>query len=196
MQEALDSRDDLSRPGPHDVRSGSVSRPYGLVGHFSHKSLLVICDTTIIKMDPLGAAASVLTVASAAYKVGQLIRSVKNAPDEIVALSNQIADLKLVIEEIESLDRDSNLQRKSSETLTKLLISLRIKFDSLDGYVEELLDVQKYNNLQTQRIKWATIYKKRAKRLQAELRDMQQNLGTVLAARSTYETAGAGRSEF
>lgn len=194
MGEAPANRDSLSHPGPYVDRG--VSRHPGLVGHFSHKSLILVCDTTVIQMDPLGAAASALTVASPAHKLGQLIRSTKNAPDEIIALSNQVADLKLVIEEVECLDRESNLQRRSSETLTKLLIGVRIKFDHLDGFVEELLDVQKYNNLQVQRIKWATYYKKRSKKLQAELRDMQQNLGTVLAARSTYEFVGAWEPKF
>lgn len=189
MAEAPANGVHLSHPGPHV--HGGVPRLPRLVGQFSHKSLIVLCDTTIIKMDPFGAAASALTVASAAYKLGQLIRSTKNAPDEIIALSNQVADLKLVIEEVECLDRDSNLQRRSSEALSKLLIGVRIKFDHLDGFVEELLDVQKYNSLQIQRIKWATSYKKRSKRLQAELRDMQQNLGTVLAARSTYGIVSA-----
>ena len=126
--------------------------------------------------------------------MGQLIQSAKKAPDEIIGLSNQVADLKLVIEEAETLDRDSNLQIKSSESLTKLLIGIRIKFDYLDGFVEELLDVQRFNNPQVQRIKWATTYKKRSKKLWAELRDMQQNLITVLAARSTYEIARAQKS--
>ena len=80
-------------------------------------------------MDP---AASALTLASAAYKLAQLIKLVKNAPDEMIALSNQVADLKLVVEEAEWLDRDINLERNSSETLTKLLIGVRIKFRSLE----------------------------------------------------------------
>lgn len=192
MPEVSDSVDNLSRPGP-PLNNGGPRRS-GLVGRFSHKSLIVICDTTIIRMDPLGATASALTVASAVHKLGQLIQSAKNAPDEIIRLSNQVADLKLVIEEAESLDRDSNLQMKSSETLTKLLIGIRIKFDYLDDFVEELLDVQRFNSPQVQRIKWATTYKKRSSKLQAELRDMQQNLITVLAARSTYEIARAQES--
>ena len=185
MPEVSGSLDNLSRPEPPFNSRGP--RYSGLVAHFSHHSLLVICYTTIIRMDPLGATASALTVASAVRKLGQLIQSAKNAPDEIVHLSNQVADLKLVIEEAESLDRDSNLQMKASETLTKLLIGIRSKFDYLNGFVEELLDVQRFNSPQVQRIKWATTYQKRSKKLQAELRDMQQNLITVLAARSTYE---------
>ena len=192
MPEVFDSVENLSHPGPPFNSRGP--RYSGLVAHFSHKSLIVICDTTIIRMDPLGATASALTVASAVYKLGHLIQSAKNAPDEIIRLSNQVADLKLVIEEAESLDRDSNLQIKSSESLTKLLIGIRIKFDYLDSFVEELLDVQRLNSLQVQRIKWATTYKKRSKELQAELRDMQQNLITVLAARSTYELVRAQKS--
>ena len=192
MPEVSDRVDNLSRPDP-PFNSGGP-RYSGLVAHFSHKSLIVICDTTIISMDPLGATASALTVASAVHKLAQLIQSTKNAPDEIIRLSNQVADLKLVIEEAESLDRDSNLQMKSSESLTKLLIGIRIKFDYLDGFVEELLNVQKFKSPQVQRIKWATVYKKRSTKLQAEMRDMQQNLITVLAARSTYENARAQKS--
>ncbi|KAI9832146.1 MAG: hypothetical protein M1819_004497 [Sarea resinae] len=136
-------------------------------------------------MDPVGFAASLLTLVSAFGKLGRLIKSMHNAPDELIALSNEVADLKIVLSDVEMLDRETNLVRTTSESLTKLLISARIKLNNLDKFVDELINIRPDDTVSAQRIKWAVSKRKKAKELQEELRDIRINLGTILAARST-----------
>ena len=93
-------------------------------------------------MEPLGAVASLATVLSVVSNLNQLIRSLRSAPDELLALGNEVADLDLVLSEIESLDRNRNHVRESSYTLTKLLIKARILLDSVNRLICKFLLVE------------------------------------------------------
>ena len=72
-------------------------------------------------MEALGLASAIITVLSASATLADIVHSIKNAPIELIALSNEVADLKLVVSEVEALDRNCNLVRESSESLTKVL---------------------------------------------------------------------------
>lgn len=130
-------------------------------------------------------AASVITLLSASGSLANVVRSMHNAPAELKSLSNESEDLKLVISEIESLDRESNLICKSSETLTKLLITARIKANDLHQFVESLgPGAPNITYSKRQRLKWVAAKKMTAQRLQEELRSVRQNICITLAARS------------
>lgn len=108
-----------------------------------------------------------------------------------MALSNEVADLKLVISEVEALDRNCNLVRKSSESLTKTLLSARITLDHLAQFVDDSIRPREdgkalASRYAAQRFKWAFSQKKTAKRLQRELRAIRLNIGILLAAQSRY----------
>ena len=93
-------------------------------------------------MEPLGAEASLATVLSVVGNLNQLIRSLRSAPDELLALGNEVTDLDLVLSEIESLDRNRNYVRESSDTLTKLLIRARILLDGVNRLIWKFLVVE------------------------------------------------------
>ena len=142
-------------------------------------------------MEALGVASGILTALSATADLASLVQSIKNAPIELIALSNEVADLKLVISEVEALDRNCNLVRKSSESLTKILLSARITFDHFAHFIDNILqsheDGKKLaSRAATQRFRWAISQKKTAKRLQRELRAIRLNIGILLAAQSRW----------
>ena len=93
-------------------------------------------------MEPLGAVVSLATVLSVVGNLNQLIRSLRSAPDELLALGNKVADLDLVLSEIESLDRNRNHVRESLYTLTKLLIRARILLDGVNRLICKFLVVE------------------------------------------------------
>lgn len=142
-------------------------------------------------MEALGIASGILNALSATTDLAHFVQSIKNAPIELIALSNEVAGLKLVISEVEALDRDCNLVRKSSESLTKILLSARITLDHFALFVNDSIRPREdgktlASSRATQRFKWAFSQKKKAKRLQRELRAIRLNICILLAAQSRY----------
>lgn len=142
-------------------------------------------------MEALGIATGILNALSATADLAHFVQSIKNAPIELIALSNEVADLKLVISEVEALDRNCNLIRRSSESLTKVLLSARITLDRFALFVNDSIRLLEHGKTLTssctaQRFKRAFSQKKLAKRLQRELRAIRLNIGILLAARSRY----------
>lgn len=142
-------------------------------------------------MEALGLASGLLSVLSATVNLADFVQTIKKAPIELIALSNEVADLKLVISEVEALDSNSNLIRKSSESLTKILLLARTTLDHLSHFINEILlpENTRRNSASrssAQRLKWAFSQKRTAKKLQKELRAIRLNIGILLAARSRY----------
>lgn len=142
-------------------------------------------------MEALGIASGILNALSATADLAHFVQSIRNAPIELIALSNEVTDLKLVISEVEALDRDCNLVRKSSESLTKILLSARITLDQFALFIDDSIRPREdgktlASRCAAQRFKWAFSQKKTAKRLQRELRGIRLNIGILLAAQSRY----------
>lgn len=137
-------------------------------------------------MEPVGLASSIVAFLEVTKRTTKLIRGIRNAPDELVALSNEAADLELIVTDLEELDRESNLVRTSSETMTMLLIHARVKMNELDGFVRGVLDADASLSAQTfrRRMSWAMGKKKRAQELLAELREVRHNVGAALGLRT------------
>lgn len=135
-------------------------------------------------MEPLGAIASLATVLSVVGNLNQLIRSLCSAPDELLTLGNEVADLDLVLSEIESLDRNRNLVRESSNILTKLLIRARILLDGVNRLILEIPRGRADAIAPSQRLEWLVLKRRKAIRLQLELRDTRMNISTVLSGRA------------
>ena len=86
--------------------------------------------------------------------------------------------------ELENPDRDSNLVKSSSETLTILLVRARILVTGVNRFVGELLRARAFFNATSQRLDWVISKKKRALKLQQELRDVRMNISTILSGRA------------
>ena len=135
-------------------------------------------------MEPFGATTAALTVIKTLSGFADVVKSFKDAPNELLALNNEVSDLKLVISDIETLDRESNLVRNSSESLTKLLLEARIKVNALEGLTQELVTFGAESNVKIRRIKWVRT-KSKVERLRRELREVRSNIAAIRAARST-----------
>ena len=93
--------------------------------------------------DPLSIAASVIAVVGAAEGVGKTINKIRNireAPNELLALINEISDLKIVLSDIGNhLTRNtSNLQvqEEQSQHMAILLDRAKEQLLRLDGLVQ------------------------------------------------------------
>lgn len=58
-------------------------------------------------MDPLSITASTLTVLSALEKAFQLIKSYRDAPGQLEALSNEVADITAAVTEVARVIKES-----------------------------------------------------------------------------------------
>ena len=109
--------------------------------------------------DPLSLAASVITVIGAADNVGKLlakIQSMKDAPNELLALINEVSDLRLVLGDIEAYT-SNNVENSHPEQLRHirhLLGRAKDKLQDLDVLIQYRL-VKPGHRMQVSRRKWA-----------------------------------------
>jgi len=83
----------------------------------------------------LGITASILTVAEAGLKLGQLIRSLRHAPDELLALNNEVVELKVILTQIQLLkDAQPDILINISPTFEKTSESIQSLKSLVDGY--------------------------------------------------------------
>jgi hypothetical protein len=154
--------------------------------------------------------ATVLALAGAAATITKVIRSLKNAPQELLALSNEIIDLQVVFDEIGRIlvivrsqyvrisrfhdfsSADTNTSRPSgnhqSIVLSQALIRARKKISALNRLLEQY-DLASTSTIH--RIKW-TIRKREMKTLIFELREVRHDLGTLLAVHNAYAAGSSG----
>ena len=133
-------------------------------------------------MEGVGLAASLVTLVETTGATIRTIRDIRNAPDALSALSNEVADLKLVITDIQARESNDTSVHARSESLTKLMLHARIKLDEVEKFVQNLLSAD--TNLRdgniAYRIKWALGKKKRAYELVQELREIRHNVVALL----------------
>lgn len=144
--------------------------------------------------DPLSLVASIITVGTTAKGIGKILSKLqllRNAPDELLALNNEVSDLTAALQSIESyisankangatlpqntLLHISSLISRAKDRLFQLdqLIHYRfLKSGSLDG------------NYKVFRLRWAKA-SKTVERHQLALRDIRQNIVIQLTAASS-----------
>ena len=142
--------------------------------------------------DPLSIAASVITVVGTANGVGELlsrIKSLQHAPDELLALVNEVSDLRVVFGDIASTFlRDE----KRSPTLKEQLQHIS---DLVDRAKDRLLELEKLihyhlvkpeaTNLKVSRHAWA-MARGTIERFRNNLRDVKLNLIAQMVIISSY----------
>jgi hypothetical protein len=128
--------------------------------------------------DPVGFTASIMTLVGAAAQLGQLINSMRNAPVELLALSNEVNDLCLVYRELEKVRArwpaaSGNLSpalRRANEKITVL----KQLVDESDSKTSSAVG----------RVNWVFRKKRKIKQTQEELREVRRQLDTLVAANS------------
>jgi hypothetical protein len=139
-------------------------------------------------MDPLSFAASLIAVVglttTAAQTMHRLIVSMRQAPDVILALSNELSDLALVLLEVKSVEDSSSLPPESRERLAVLLSRAYQKVDEVEKLAARLSEASSSSFLSVGRLTWRD-GKAKAGPLQKDLRIMRSNIAAILAANST-----------
>ena len=138
--------------------------------------------------DPFGCIAVTETGLKLGFAIGKLIQALQSAPDELLALSNEICDLRLVIDSVRKATADS-AQPLEWPGVGPLLFQASIRFDEVDKLVKRLGQLGSYGtswNLSTwDRFLWQK-EKRKVATLQKQLRGIRSNLALTLGANASY----------
>jgi len=148
-------------------------------------------------MDPFSITGGVITFlgfsGACAKRLRKLIHDTKHAPDEILAISNEISDLNIVLSDLEAASRtieNASAVAQSSlpepdfgHAVTDQLAKARLKLHQLDSLLSELYITLPNGRNKFQRLSW--IRKKGlATVLQRDLVNIRRTLGLLLASKS------------
>ena len=151
-------------------------------------------------MDPLSIAASVITVTGAAINIAnttlQLIDLFRNAPMEILALRNDITDLKAVVthmrdeaahnKNLAALAREAELAIPGFESLSDsatLVNRVQIKLSEIELLLRKTISAKTLTGVVVKHLSWNR-HKAQLRFLHDELRDMKSNLSLSLTTRT------------
>jgi hypothetical protein len=129
--------------------------------------------------EALGIASSTLTLVDASIKLVKLIRALKHAPAELLALNNEVADLKLLFSQVqvvqaEQPDALSNL----ASTLDKTIETISRLSSLVDEYSRRPL-------IGVSRVRWL-LEKSKIVSLKDELRERRSQLDILLGVNNVY----------
>ena len=146
-------------------------------------------------MDPLSitaAAVGFIAVAGEASKnIRRLILTVKHAPSEIVALSNELSDLTLLVDDIEACRNEKHgVEHCTTESIDFQLAfkahitRAREQLSRLSALVEEVFCIRE-GSAQYSRHRWLK-RKSQASEIKNKLIEAKRNLGILLTSITAY----------
>ena len=141
-------------------------------------------------VEVFGCIAVAETALRLAVNLGRLIKALKAAPNEILALANEINNLKLVLDSVrQALSGD--LRTRPIPSIEPLLFQTSIRFEEVDKLVSRLGQLGPYGsrwNIRTwERYVWLR-ERDRVAALQTNLKDLRSNIALALGASGTYVT--------
>lgn len=129
--------------------------------------------------ETVGLIASIATLAEVALKLEQMISRLRNAPDELLALSNELTDIKVLFKEVErSVEDDPESKMRFQGTLD--IANHRIH--AVGAFLGRL-DISNVNYVD--RVTWLR-YKSKVCRLQSQIRDARIHLTALLGVETMY----------
>ena len=140
---------------------------------------------------------SIVSVTQTGLEVAQfltkLIKDIKSAPDELLALSNEVWNLKLVLDDVQELERSSDeSSARKLDSVKALVYQAQIKLARLStmtiqwGRLSPWGD--SFNMGRRDRFLWLK-EKGRVMKLQSELRELRSNLAVAVGTQTTYVEA-------
>ena len=121
----------------------------------------------------VGVIASVVTLGEAARKLSRLIYSLKRAPDELLALNNEITDLNLLLVQIYDLQSDQpHIMAPMSGAIDKMN-------EDIEGLTALLVEYSGVRLTGFSRIKWVA-ERERVNHLKDCLKERRIQLNTFL----------------
>ena len=122
--------------------------------------------------EAIGAASAVITLLDTARRLDSLIREIKHAPDEILAINNEVADLRLLVFQLQELtNADLTVETYLATPLQTALARLKA--------VDELLSRLKGRPKRI-RVEWIRI-QQQIRQHQVALRDARLQLTSCLS---------------
>lgn len=128
-------------------------------------------------------------------KLRKLVHTTKHAPDEILAISNEISDLNLILSDLESLiqaeeiinlpDHFNAPEPDFNRSITTQLNKAKAKLGELQSLINELCTTLPNGSLKFQRIAW-TRKRGHAVALQQDLANVKGTLKLILDAKNAY----------
>ena len=134
--------------------------------------------------DPLSIAASIIAVIGAAERVRKTltkIRNIRNAPSEVLALVNEVSDLRIILGDLEGYIRQNTARPQLPEEqlhhMSILLQRAKDRLLELDRLVEYrlLTPESRSDRIRVSRREWAQS-KDTVKRFRQSLRDIRFNI--------------------
>jgi hypothetical protein len=148
-----------------------------------------------VAMDPLSITAALVSFlsfsGSCSSQLRRIIRDTNHAPDEILALSNEISDLNILLSDLEVASRDieNSSQSQSGHSIAHAIKGQLAKAKStlvqLGSHASELFDVLPDGSLRFQRYMWIR-EKSKVTTLQQDLVGIKRSLALMLASATAY----------
>jgi hypothetical protein len=124
--------------------------------------------------DPISLTASILTLTDAAVGIGKFIARCRDAPAEVLALNNEVNDLRFVLGRVADM-----YPRDAESNMTATLHRAGEKITDLHAVVHQLRLKEGATLSTADRIRW-TMMKSKVRRLHTELRYVRLHLNTLL----------------
>ena len=83
--------------------------------------------------DPFSIVAVIGTGVKVATCLTKLVKDLHNAPDDLLALSNEVWNLKLVLHDVQELGKGLEEQEKKASPIKLLVFQISAKLDQLDS---------------------------------------------------------------
>ena len=136
--------------------------------------------------DPYGITAVCTTGFKVAQALHGLIVRLREAPNELLALSNEVCNLKFVLDSVQEAMNDSAKSGASQlSNVGPMLFQARVKLDSLDNLVSKWAKINAWGDSvhigKIDRFFWLK-EKSKVWELQKQLREIRQGLCVLLGA--------------
>ena len=138
--------------------------------------------------EPFSIIAVTQTGVNVAQALTKLIRDLRSAPDELLALSNEVWNLKLVLDEVQELKSSRNAPNAHKlDAIHALVYQIQIKLDTLSTLTAQWGRLSQWGDSfsigRRDRFLWLK-EKARFKMLQSELRELRFNLSTAVGTQT------------
>ncbi len=141
--------------------------------------------------DPISVASFTIQLVKVSQSIYGLIKSVKNVPDELLALHNEIADLRLIFDSIRDVENHAGHKLGSSHdnstTAEVFRYQASIKLNEIDALLSEWGRLSPFGDRwhlgRTKRFLWLK-EGKRVAALQNDLREIRTNICTAYTVRN------------
>ena len=134
--------------------------------------------------DPLGVAASILSLTDAVIIIGRFIRRIRNCPAELLAVNNELSDLRYVLTEVERLQENEEVPGGSN--LGRMLERAQVVVQETSGIVQKLEGNDNNRFSVIDRVEWSVTQKEKVTSLISRLREIRFQLDTLIAADTAY----------